>query len=592
MIPVSTGQGRGPVPYRAAERRVILPRSMLPLSLQIWESTPVPRPASVSASPPREIPARAQWEWIGRDRLVWGLLLWMFLACCFPLFDTDLFWHLKTGEWILENLTIPGYDLYTFTDFDKRWIDLHWGFQVGAALLYRLGGANLLILAKASILVLALGIACYAGGASLRSWQRVLCWLLPAITISGRGYERPEIITVLCLATWLWILTRLEARPRWIWILPALQVAWINCHALYILGLVVGACYAVDYFARSFADGRWGLGPVPQSISASTLIRVAGLCAGAALINPYFEEGALFPFVLFRKFTVEQDFYSTQIGEFQPPIDFLLKNGFTNLFLNAEIGLSIAATISFIVLAFRGQFSVFRTLLFAGFSYLGWKASRNTNIFSLVAGYVLAENVAAVLSSRSAPAAGTRSTTVIPRVVGVVLALLIVAVVTGEWNRWGEKIRPFRLGEATAWFPHEAARFLGRPGYPRRIFGANFGVASVYTYHNGPEGKVFMDGRLEVCTRQTFERYNEISRYMALANPYWTELLRDQQGQLPAVMLDSRFSRELITGAYQTPGWRLVYADQAAAVFFDERVAEALKLPAVSPDPLRFPPKL
>ena len=557
----------------------------------------MPRSTSVSAAaPPGETPAGSRWKWRGRDGLVATLLVWMFLACCFPLFDTDLFWHLKTGEWILQNLTIPGYDLYTFTDFDKRWIDLHWGFQVGAAILYRLGGANLLILAKASILVLALGIACYAGGAGLRSWQRVLCWLLPAVTISGRGYERPEIITVLCLAVWLWILTRMESRPRWIWVLPALQVAWINCHALYILGLVVGGCYAIDYAVRSVAAGRWGLGPAPQSVTPSTLIRVAGLCVGAALVNPYFEEGALFPFVLFRKFTVEQDFYSTRIGEFQPPIDFLLKNGFTNLYLNAEISLWVAAAVSFIVLAFRGQFSVFRTLLFAGFSYLGWKASRNTNIFSLVAGFVLAENVAAVLaiarSRMEVPATPSRFAKGIPQAVGLVLALMIAAVVTGEWNRWAEKIRPFRLGEATAWFPHDAARFLGRPGYPRRVFGANFGVASVYTYHNGPEGKVFMDGRLEVCTRETFARFGEISRYMAQANPYWTELLRDQEGQLPAVMLDSRFSRDMITGAYQTPGWRLVFADQAAAVFLDERVAEALQLPAVSPDPLRFPPKL
>ena len=128
--------------------------------------------------------------------LIAGLLLWMFLACCFPLFDTDLFWHLKTGEWILQNLSIPGYDLYTFTDYGNRWIDLHWGFQVAAAVLYRIGGANLLILTKAAILTLALGVGCYSGGAGLRDWQRVLCWLLPAITISDTSLARSWALTI------------------------------------------------------------------------------------------------------------------------------------------------------------------------------------------------------------------------------------------------------------------------------------------------------------------------------------------------------------------------------------------------------------
>lgn len=555
-----------------------------------------PRPPKTTAVSPAASAELSTTRRFAIDWLPAGLLVWMFLACCFPLFDTDLFWHLKTGEWILQNLTIPGYDLYTFTDFDKRWIDLHWGFEVGAAILYRIGGANLLILAKAGILMLALGIGCYAGGPNLRGWQRVLCWVLPAITISGRGYERPEIITVLCLASWLWIIPRLELRPRLIWWLPALQVFWINCHALYILGLVVGGCYAVDYIARSLAEGKFGLAPAPLEPGPSTVIRAAGLCAAAALVNPYFEEGALFPFVLFRKFTVEQEFYSIHIGEFQKPINFLLKNGFVNLYLNAEILLWVAAAVSFVWLAARGRVNVFRSLLFVGFSYLAWKASRNTNIFSIIAGYVLTENVGEIIARNrgsSSPELPRSLNSPLPqRVVGVVLVMMIAAVVTGEWNRWAEKIRPFRLGEIREWFPHKAALFMRHPGYPQRVFAANFGVASVYTYYNGPQGKVFMDGRLEVCTQQTFERYNDISLRMSGAHPSWAELLRDQAGNLPAVMLDSRFSRHLISGVMQTPGWRLVYADPSCAVFFDEKTADAFKLSAVDPEPLKLPPKL
>lgn len=531
-----------------------------------------------------------QLDWLGA-----GLLLWMFLACCFPLYDTDLFWHLKTGELILQNWSIPGYDSYTYTDFGNRWIDLHWGFQVFMAVLYRLGGADLLILVKAGIITAALGIAYAAGGRGLSPWQRVLCWILPAIAISGRAYERPEIITVICLAGWLWIITRLEQRPQLIWWLPLLQVFWINFHALYILGLIVGTCYAVDLLIRYSIGKRWGLAPVSESLDLWTLFGVAFLCAIAAFINPYLEEGAFFPFELFRKFTVEQDFYSTRIGEFQMPIRFLMKYGFINLYLNAEVGLWVATAVSFVWLALRGRISIFRVLLFAGFSYLAWKASRNTNIFAMIAGFVLCENLRDMLQIRRSHAAvegkPSRVSQGFAAGVGVLLAGMILAVVTGQWNLWAEKIRPFGVGETFAWYPHAAAKFMRQRGFPDRVFAAHFGVASVYTYYNAPQGKVFMDGRLEVCTKSTFKKFDEVLRLMAMSDPGWTQLVRDEVGSLPAIMLDTRKSRPAIMGVAATPGWKLVFADKSVAVFFEEGVADRLKLPLADPEPLIVPPQ-
>lgn len=527
--------------------------------------------------------------------LAWSLFVWMFLACCFPLYDTDLFWHLAAGEYILQTGTIPGYDLYTYTDYGKRWIDLHWGFQIGAALVYRLGGADLLILVKAGILTLALGIAFHAGGTSLPPWARVGCWVLPAIAISGRGYERPEIITVTCLATWLWIVSRLDRQPRLIWCLPVLQVFWINCHALFVLGLVVGACLAADYGCRWLAVGRWGLALRSASLRPWTVFWAGGLCALAAFANPYLEEGALFPLILFRKFTVEQQFYSAQIGEFQRPIEFLWKHGLINLYLNAEVALWGLAAGSFVWLGICRQVSPFRALLFTAFSYLAWKASRNTNIFAIVSGYVLAENLHAALQQcRLGPSAETSLTPWNRRLnfaSAVLLLLMSVAVVSGTWNRWAEKIRPFRLGETVDWYPHAAARFMNQTGFPDRVFAAQFGAASVYTYYNQPRGRVFMDGRLEVCTKATFKRYLTASQLMMQGDPAWMQLVRDENGALPAVLLDSRFSRPLIAGMMHMPGWRLVFADKSAAVFIQEPVAEVLKLQAADPQPLIEPPK-
>ncbi len=70
----------------------------------------------------------------------------------------------------------------------------------------------------------------------------------------------------------------------------------------------------------------------------------------------------------------------------------------------------------------------------------------------------------------------------------------------------------------------------------------------------------------------------------------WEIPLRDREGNLPVVILDSRLSRPVIDGMLRLSGWRLVYADPSAAVFLATPQADALNLPRVEPTPLLNPP--
>lgn len=548
-----------------------------------------PKPPS-SAPATLSPPAQRLWERL----LFGGLLAWTYLSLCYPLYDTDFWWHLKTGELILERGELPQVDWYTFTDQDQPWIDLHWGFQLFITLLYRLGGVNLVILAKAAVITAAVAVAWLAGGRGLPAWLKALLWVPAVICISGRGYERPEMLSQLFLAAWLWIARSVEQRPRLVWLLPALQIVWVNCHALFVLGLVVGAAYVADRVAREAAGGRLGLAPPADAPSPQALIRAGALVVAACLANPYFELGALFPLTLFRKFSVDYNFYSVYIGEFRPPIAFLRLRGwegFTNIYLTAELLVWCLTAASFAWLLWRrGRWSVMRALLFAGFSFLAWKATRNTNIFALVCGAITCENLAdAAPNPAQNPRPAGRAGMYPVWIVATFLVGLIAAILSGAWTRVAETNKGFGLGEAPHWFIHDAAKFAGQPGFPRRAFVANNGQASVYTYYNAPARRVFMDARLEVCTRKTFEVYNDILGAMASANPAWQNIFQENSGELPVVILDSRGSRAQINGLFQTPGWRLVFADRAAAVFLSNAQADRLSLPLVSPEPLMYP---
>lgn len=545
------------------------------------------------------------------DLVSWLVILATFLLCVFPLMDTDFWWHLRTGELIWERKTVPQVDWFLFTDFDKPWIDLHWGFQLLVTGLYHLGGVNLVILVKAAVIAAAVGIAWHAVGKELPTWLRTVIWIPAIICISGRGYERPEMLSQLFLALWLWIAFRAETQPRWVWWLPVIQIVWMNCHALFVLGLVVGGCFAIDYGLRAWAKGRWGMLSVSSELRPSTVLSSGGLCALAALVNPYLWEGALFPVVLYRKFSVEQDFYSARIGEFQQPIKFLMRYGFINVYLDMQILLTLFALISFVALAVMcRRWSPFRLVLFAGFANLGWEASRNVNIFSLVAATMTVANFVEIwrfqvgASTGDVPRCDKKTASILSglfvlspsqkrrwnSVLAVCLIGWMALIVTGVWGRLAGEKKLFGLGERPWWFAHEAMLFVGQPGFPERAFLSHMGIAATYEYHHGPDKKVFMDPRLEVASQETFRRWEQILIQMAAKDRSWEPTWRDAQGQLPVVILDSRVSRNAINGLLQTPGWRLVHADHAAAVFLSVPQADALHLPAVDPSPLMYPP--
>ena len=109
-----------------------------------------------------------------------------FLLGCAMLFDTDIWWHVRSGEWILEHRRVPWLDPFTFASSDRVWIDLHWGFQVAIASVHRLGGVRgILILASVactSTFLLARGCAVRDG----RWW-----WQAGAGCRRARSLEQP-----------------------------------------------------------------------------------------------------------------------------------------------------------------------------------------------------------------------------------------------------------------------------------------------------------------------------------------------------------------------------------------------------------------
>lgn len=562
--------------------------------------------------------------------LITAIITATFIWSCSPMQGFDIWWHLKTGQLILENQTLPFVDWYTYSDSEAAWVDLHWGFQILAATTYAAGGVALLILAKAALITATVAIGLLKTGTGLDCWIRASVWSLVAIVLTGRGIVRPEILSMMFLAIWLAILLRANRRPSLLWYLPALLVVWVNCHALFVFGIVIYVTWVADLALRFVAAGRWGLAALQQDTgrnvvtsaggdqllatldreigtpSAQQVIVVSSLLVIACLMNPYFEEGALFPLVLFRKLSVDKAFYSARVDEFTSPFEFFSQIGLRSIHLDTAALLWLMSAASFLWLARYRRINLFRTLIFVAFSYLAAKMIRNLSPAAIVSGVVLCENLAEIFRLRAASASLSNSDSAEPSpvqnvrssgwrrslAISVLLFGLAASHFSGHWGWLTGLGDRFSLSKATAWYAHGAAQFAGQPGFPERAIIASFGQAAVYEFHNAPTHRVLMDGRLEVCSRETFQLYEHILSQMSQAESSWQQLqgLTDRQGRLPAVILDSRFSRDSINGMFQLPNWRLVFADSAAAVFITRELADQLGFPPADPTPLMHPP--
>ncbi len=589
-------------------------------------SRPRPGAAEVAASHLRAIRALDL-------AIVAALLGLTFLLGIFPLNDTDFWWHLRTGESMLDGAPPPQVDPYLYgrpaaapagaagqPAPGMPWIDLHWGFEVLIAWGYRRGGVILLNLAKCVITTLAVGLLFTA---RRREWPvpvMALAWLPALFVLGGRMYVRPETLSLLYLAIDLAILFRWKERPRLAWLLPVVQVLWVNTQGLFIFGPVLIGMALVDA-----ALDRGALGPERRGWWRTILPAVAAVGL-ACFVNPYGWRGALFPLELFFG-TMNNPIFAESIAELQSLASFLVQNGWSSLPIRILLATMALGALSFVIPVVwrvltrlarvvtpaepepeparrkgakaladaskpakakaRGakpavatgdptqgfRLSPFRVLLYLAFTWMAWKASRNSHQFAAVVGTVTAWNfgewAAAVIRRRGARSSGpdTASGFGVRLAVLGVLGLALAWVGSGLFYVQSGEGRTVALGEKPLWYPHEAVKFAGGPGMPERFLCMHNGLAGLFVYHNSPRQQVYADARLEVVGPELYGAYRQLSGMISADQGDWRAELR-RQGD-PGIVADliQSGSEQTVATLLADRGHVCVWFDAMAAVF-------------------------
>ena len=274
------------------------------------------------------------------SKCLWGLLLaTCFALGCQELFDSDVWWHIRAGQWIREHGQVPALDPFTFASADRPWIDLHWLFQVILSGAFGLAGVAVLSCWRRRCAHWSSGSPCPRAAAP-PFWLAGLM-LAAGNTGDERRFDpRPELFSLAGIATFLYILARADRTPA---------------------SLGTSACASrVGQFprivrARSHPRGCLysRLRGCAAQVLVGSLSGAGALVALACLANPYGWRGALFPLELFPKITAWGGPYKAYVAEFMDMRSYIAKVGpvgaAANLYFGTQCFLLGVLPLSFIV---------------------------------------------------------------------------------------------------------------------------------------------------------------------------------------------------------------------------------------------------
>ncbi len=213
--------------------------------------------------------------------------------------DTDIFWALRTGEWIATHMSVPETDPFSFTFHGREWIDFTWGFQLIAHIFYTyLGGwwglfVLQCIITGTTFILLYLLLRTIAED---RHWLVTGLLYVTFVIAVNRFFIRPHLFGYLFIVTYFYIFTLSERgrAGRAIFFLPLLQVLWTNIHSSFVLGIFMAGVWALGSWIDNMREEGALTPPPPQTWLYGG---ITVLLFGASFINPYGWKLVFFPFI-------------------------------------------------------------------------------------------------------------------------------------------------------------------------------------------------------------------------------------------------------------------------------------------------------
>jgi hypothetical protein len=437
--------------------------------------------------------------------------------------DSDVYWHVAVGRWIVEHRAFPHVDTFSATVVGAPWIAKEWLSQLLYAGAHAVAGwPGVVVLAAAAIA---------AAFALLAHFLLQKLAPLPALTLVAAGFvlaaphlqARPHALALPLMVVWVGVLINAvdQRRAPPLALLPVMTL-WANLHGSFTLGLALVAPLAFE--------ACWNAGSARRATMLAWL-RFGALALIAACVTPYGPEPILVAGrILGRGQTL------SLITEWRPQ-DFSRIGGFEVCLL---LGLGFAL--------YRGiVLPPLRIAVLVGLLHLALLQARHADVLGLLAPLVLAQPLARQLGS-----ARERAEDPFQQSSGLAHAALVACLIGLTWGLagaggWAPRAQISPVGAVAA----IKARTTG-PVLNDHDFGGYLIYAGMRTFVDGRTDQLYGDGLLLRHDRAV--TLQNVGDFVPLLDEYGIAATLLSPAT-PAVGLLDRMD-----------GWQRVYADDVAVV--------------------------
>jgi len=470
-----------------------------------------------------------------------ALVLMFMLVFAFSfrkVYDNDAGIHLRTGEWMFKNFSFPDKDTFTYTVNTHSYTDIEWIHQIGLYGLYKAGGYELLSIYNALLALVLFSLLYYRNVInSVSKPVNIGVLTLALFIVQSRFNGRPEMFSFIFFVSTLIVLDLYTLKKKDVlFLLPFIQVLWINVHGLHILGWILFALY----FFNSYLNTK----QTDKHLLKWMLIAIA-----SCMLNPYFIKGVMHPFYLFTRFSKSNP-YASVINEFQPLFDIKYIEVFPYIRVHILL-FFMYLFIIIIALAFNWKKIMSIQFIFMMmFLYLAFLAVRNIPFFVILTIPYTVQLINNISYLQKFKEAG--------------FYILIFVLVFTSYSLAGNKYYEFNrlsietgMGISKKMIPEKAANFLVGLNSDGRILN-DFNTGAWIEWK--AKKPVFIDARNEVIQENFLQEYlnsNQPGGLTKLIDKYQPEFIIFNYTSGPT------WNRQLP----EMPEWRPVYLDEMVVIY-------------------------
>ena len=478
------------------------------------------------------------------------LLVALFLAMSFsPKFillgDVDTGWHIRIGEFILDNFFIPDHDIFSYVTPPLPWIVPEWLSEVIMAVLHRASGLNGVVIFFAFLI----SLIYYLLFRMIRQYQGniiidVIIILFVIVSSMIHWLARPHIISAVLFLISYYILDNFQENnnKNYLYLLPPIMLCWVNLHGAFVSGFLLIGIYLISGFIIFLISN----GTKKEEFKTKTKILslIALLCILISFLNPHGYNIFVYPFkVLSNQYLMDHiiEFMSPNFHQLSViPFKYLL------LFVITVIALT------------RNKLKLTEIFLTVLFTNMALYSARYILLFSIVVAPILSRHCKLLFKQIKGKfidflqekASGIEAIDSLARgyLWVLPLALIISLVFSGGLDhRFDEEKKPVA-----------AVEFLKKEPLKGNMFNEYaFGGYIVYSAY--PQYKVFIHGKTDWRGEEKMKEYYKVAHFES----GWEDVIEKYNINWIIFNTDSALSRFL----KERKDWYLIYTDKVASIF-------------------------